>query len=287
MKPLFAVFFLAGLAVRVAAQISVEVQFDQDQFLPNEALVAKVRVANFSGQTVPFGEGADWLKFQIESRDGYVVEKLGDAPVSGKFELESSSTGIKRVNLAPYFNVTRPGRYLVTATVKIKPWDREWTSKGAGFNIIKGTKLWEQDFGVPGRGDAAPELRKFALLQAAYLKQLTLYARVSDAGELRVFKVHPIGPMVSFSKPEGQVDKTSNLHVLWQVGARGFQYVVMNPDGETTLRQTYDYTETRPTLRLDNEGRVVVWGGVRRETSRDVPAPTESRDEVPKRAAQP
>ncbi|HEY6168153.1 MAG TPA: hypothetical protein VI454_08950 [Verrucomicrobiae bacterium] len=287
MKAILALILSLAALLRASAQISVEVQFEQDQYLPNEALMAKVRVVNFSGQTLPFGESEDWLKFHIESRDGYVVEKVADAPVSGKFELESSSAGTKRVNLAPYFNVSRPGRYLVSATVKIKTWDREWTSKSAGFDVIKGTKLWEQDFGVPRPGGAEPELRRYALLQAAYLKQLTLYARVSDVNEVRVFKVYPIGPMVSFSKPEGQVDKTSNLHVLWQVGARSFQYVVVNLDGETTMRQTYDYTDTRPTLRLDNEGRVVVWGGVRRETGRDFPARPEPRDEAPKSTIQP
>src|SRR5437762_750331 len=134
MKSILTLIVLLAALLRAGAQISVEVQFEQDQFLPNEALMAKVRVVNFSGQTRP--------------------------------------------------------------------------------------------------GGGEPELRRYALLQAAYLKQLTLYARVSDVNEVRVFKVYPIGPMVSFSKPEGQVDKTSNLHVLWQVGARSFQYVVVSPEGE-------------------------------------------------------
>ena len=287
MKPIAAALLVLASAVAAMAQVNVEVRFDQDQFLPNEKLVAKVRVSNFSGQKLQFGDTDDWLVLNVESREGKIVEKLAEVPVKGAFELDSSSAGTKRIDLAPYFNLTQPGRYLVTATIKVKQWNREWSSKGSGFNIIKGTKLWEQDFGVPRAGSGEPELRKYSLLQAIYLKQITLYARVSDVNENRVFKVYPIGPMVSFSKPESQVDKYNNLHVIWQVGARSFQYVMLNADGTTVLRQTYDYGESRPTLRPDEEGRVAVGGGVRRETKFDLPEPAPAKEDEPKPLAQP
>src|ERR1041384_6508944 len=227
MKPFLVLVALLGALLQGRAQITVEVQFDQDQFLPAEALIARVRISNFSGQTLLFGETPDWLVLNVESPDGHVVEKISQPAVTGKFSLASSSIATKRVNLAPHFNLTRPGRYLVSASVRIAQWDREWLGKGSGFTIIKGVKLWEQDFGVP-RAGGEPEFGPYALLQARYLKRMTLYARVSDLPENRIFKVEPIGPMVSFSKPEGQVDALNNLHVLWQVGPRSFQYVILN-----------------------------------------------------------
>jgi len=282
MKPLNFLPLLLAMCSVGTAQLSVEVVLDQEQYLPGEAIVARVRVANFSGQTLGFGDSDDWLVFNVESRDGYVIEKIAEVPVAGKFELESSSTATKRVDLAPYFTVNKPGRYVVSAVVKVRQWDREWGSKNAGFNVIRGVKLWEQDAGIPKAGGGEPELRKYALLQANYLKQLTLYVRVSDADEVRLFKVAPIGPLVSFSKPEGQVDKVSNLHVLWQVGARSFQYLVLNPEGETIVRQTHEYGQTRPALRADDSGGVVVAGGVRRETPRDLPAKLDAVEPAPK-----
>src|SRR4051794_407558 len=59
------------LAARAAAQVSVEIVLDQQQFLKDESVPLKVRITNRSGQTVHFGKSKDWLTFSAESRDGY------------------------------------------------------------------------------------------------------------------------------------------------------------------------------------------------------------------------
>src|SRR4051794_25744719 len=87
----------AGLGSPVWGQVSVEVLLDQEQFLPGEALPVAVRVHNRSGQKLNFGADADWLTFTVESRDGLVVRKMGEAPVIGPFDLESAERGTKRV----------------------------------------------------------------------------------------------------------------------------------------------------------------------------------------------
>src|SRR5438093_12841455 len=102
----------------VSAQLLTEVTLEQDQFLPGESLQAAVRITNRSGQTLHFGEEADWLNFSIESRERAVVAKTGEVPVAGKFDLGSSQKAIKRVDLAPYFALGQPGRYAISATVK-------------------------------------------------------------------------------------------------------------------------------------------------------------------------
>ena len=265
-----------ALAPLVSAQVSVELALDQDQFLSGESLEVGVRVTNFSGQTLHLGKDNDWLRFTIEGRDNYIVPGSVDVPVQGEFDVESSTVVTRRVEVAAYFALTRPGRYLVTATVKLKQWDKELLSKPKAFDIIAGTKLWEQDFGVPNAAGQPPEVRKYALQQAIHLKQLKLYARVSDPSESRVFRVFPIGPMISFSKPECQIDKSSNLHVLYQTGAKSFNYSVINSDGRLLVRQTYEYTDTRPVLRVDREGRILIGGGARRGSSNDLPPPSEA-----------
>jgi hypothetical protein len=261
--------------VGLPAQVTVEVQPQQEQFLPGEPLVVAVRVANASGQSLHLGADDSWLTFSVESKDGFLVSELQKLPVAGEFTLDSSKTAIKRVDLSSGFELGKPGRYTVTATVNVKEWNQEFPAKPKQFDIVQGAKLWEQEFGVPPRADqpsGLPEVRKYTLQQANYLKRLKLYVRVTDAAESRVIKVLPIGPMISFSRPEPQVDKESNLHVLWQTGARSFAYRVVNPDGVLTVRQTYDYTLTRPRLALSEAGNIVVQGGARREAADDFPA---------------
>jgi hypothetical protein len=138
--------------------------------------------------------------------------------------------------------------------------------------VLSGTKLWEREFGLPS--STIPEVRKYALQQATFAKQLRLYVRLTDQNESKVFRVRPLGMLVSFSNPEAQVDKLSHLHVLFQNGARTFLYSIVTPDGDQIIRQTYDYVnDSRPRLRVEEDGRIVVAGGQRRILLSDLPPP--------------
>ncbi len=259
----------------LSAQVTVEVTLDQDQFLPGEALPAVVRITNRSGQTLHLGSDAAWLRFSIESKEGSVVLKKGEAPVVEAFSLESSKRAIKRVDLAPYFNLSKAGRYSIVAAVTVKEWNQQITSDPKSFDIIEGSKLWEQEIGVPSPGAATnptPEVRKYTLQEAYHLqKNLMLYLRLTDATG-KINKVFPIGPMVSFGQPDPEVDQLSNLHVLYQNGPHSFDYTIINPDGDILLHQGYEYT-TRPRLQADGNGNFTVVGGVRRMASDDLPPP--------------
>src|SRR5262249_12595526 len=161
----------AASLVSASAQVSVEVTQDQEQFLEGEPLPVAVRVINRSGQPLHLGAEPEWLTFSVESRDGSVVSRNGETPVIGEFLLESSKAGIKRLDLQPFFALSRPGRYAITATVHIKEWGQDISSRPKNFDIIDGAKLWEQEIGVPRTGaSGAPEVRKYVLQQANYIK---------------------------------------------------------------------------------------------------------------------
>lgn len=269
-------FTIAVTTLSLRAQVAVEVRLDQDQFLAGESLPADARISNRSGQALEFGREKDWLTFQIESPDGFVVEKYGDDPAPGEFTLESAKVATRRVDLAPHFSTLRPGRYSIVATVRIKAWNTEIISPPRSFDIINGAKLWSQEFGVPiapGSSNRVPEIRRYSLEQANHLRtQLRLYFRLTDATGAHVFKVQAIGPMVSFSNLEQQLDKNNHLHVLWRTGRQSCTYASFNPDGDMTARQTYDITDSHPRLKLDETGAIFVSGGLRRATPNDVTA---------------
>jgi hypothetical protein len=266
---------LIASLVHVSAQVSVEVTQDQQQFLAGEELKVAVRITNLSGQDLQLGAEDDWLTFALESREGIVVPKLGEAPVEGSFLLPSSKVAIKRVDLAPYFGLTQSGTYQIVATVRIRGWSRELTSPPKSFDIIQGAKLWEREVGIPKSASATnaePEIRRYVLQQANYLRgQIRLYLRVMNAFG-KPIRVVAVGPMVSFGRPEPQVDKQSNLHVLCQDGASSFNYTVCNLEGEVIMRRTYDFSDSRPRLRLDDDGNISVVGGTRRIATNDIPA---------------
>ncbi len=281
MKTLFAVLLAALFASRAAAQVTVDLSLDQDQFLPSEMLILTVKITNRSGQQLHLGEDPAWLTFNVESTDGFLVIKNGEVPVVGPFDLESAQMAIKRVDLEPYFQMTKQGHYKVTATLRIKDWSAQMASPPKMFDIINGAKLWAQDFGVPNGTNRAPDARKYTLEQANYLaEQLRLYVQVSDPLEAVVYKVTALGPMVSFSHTEAQVDRFSRLKVLWQTGAQTFSYSVVNPDGTVAEQETYDNLTSRPRLVLNGDGDVVVLGGTRRLKPSEYPA-VRSPNELP------
>ena len=254
----------ASLSFRALGQVTVEVGQTQDQFLPGESVPVAVRITNQSGQTLHLGDEDDWLTFSVEGIGGTVVPKLGEVPVRGAFDLESSGVATKRVDLAPYFPLLQRGRYTVTAMLKIRGWNSEIPSRGKTFDVIEGVNLWEQEFGLPeaaGGTNANPEIRRYCLRQASYLRELRLYLRVTDQSGTRPVRVVPIGVMLSFSRPEHRIDKHSNLHVLYQSGPQSFSYTVYNPDGDLITRQTHDYVRTRPRLQVDADGNPQVVGG--------------------------
>jgi hypothetical protein len=277
MKKLFASIALLLTSLPLApAQVTAEIVMNQEHFLLGESVPAAVRVTNRSGQKIKLGEDADWIEFMIEGRDGRVVARLGNPPVAGAFTLESGQMGTRRVDLSPYFSLDRNGRYQVTASVRLKEWDSTITAKPKTFEIINGAPLWSQEFGMPSPPDATnrpPEVRRYSLEQANYLRsQLRLYLRITDTDGSRVIKVLHIGPMVSISKPDPQIDRASNLHVLYQHTARGYLYAKVTPDGEIAVRQTHEISNGRPKLKGDDNGNFRVVGGLRLPAENDLPA---------------
>ena len=272
MKPFFVFALVAMGILRASAQVSVELAMDQEQFLPSEAVPLAVKITNRSGQPLHLGAEANWLTFSVEADDGFVVIKNAEVPVTGEFDLESSQMATKRVNLQPYFAMTKPGRYRVIATLRIKDWSVQLASAPKRFDVINGAQLWTQEFGVSSAPGRAPEVRKYTLEQANYLKeQLRLYVQVSDAARARVYRVAVLGPMVSFGQPEAQVDRASRLKVLWQTGAQSFSYAVVNPDGTVAATEYYDNFFSRPRLTVDENGEVSVTGGTRRLKPAEMP----------------
>jgi len=280
MKALLWLFTIVLLPARLVwAQVSVGLVMDEDRLVAGEPVIVGVCITNLSGQTLVLGKEPDWVGFAVESKENFIVPKLAEVDAKGEFTLESAKVATRRVDLAPAYQLATPGRYTVTAAVSIPQWNRQLVSDPRKFEIIAGTRLWEQVFGVPNPdgGTGPPEERKYALIQAMHLRQLRLYLRLTDKPEARILRVFSLGQMVSFSLPEHELDKNSNLHVLWQIpdrSARSFSYLVVNPQGELIRRQTHDYTTSRPVLKFDKDGNVGVGGGLRRLTAADLPAPS-------------
>jgi hypothetical protein len=277
MKYLAVLFALSLAVLKTAAQVSVEIKLDQEQYLPNEPLIAHVKVRNDSGQTLHLAEADNWITFIVEGTEDirYVRQRKLPVVKDKPFDLESSKTASVNIDLAPCYEITKTGRYKITATVSVPAFNEKFASPAKAFLIGSGSPLWEQAFGVPPEvapagADGKPEVRKYKLVQTNPGSDAKLFCRLTDqlSQDIRVIQV---GPLVSFSRPEPQLDRWNNLHVLYQIGARTFLYTMINPDGMVVARERHDQTDTRPALHYNDEGRISVHGGARRYTRDDLP----------------
>lgn len=278
----------------VTAQVTATLEIDKSRLLPRETFVARLKIVNFSGQTLVFGEDNDWLQFEIETENGEVVPPIAEPPkVEGRFTVESSIRATKRIDLAPYYALEKSGNYKLTAKVHVKQWKRVLRVKPVKFSVFNGSVLWHRTFGLPvkeGEPGGQPRQRRYVLQQAKNLRMMTLYARVDDGQGRRVHKVFPICPMVAFNEPAAQVDPTGNLHVLCQSGARTYNYTVLDPDGKIKIRHHYQIVGSRP--RLDfKDGKILVAGGLKLLRPDDIPTRKKDADQpeliLPKKATQP
>lgn len=261
---------LAGI-LAARAQVTVEIQLDEQQYLRGEAVPLRVKISNFSGQTLQAGEDADWLAFLVTGEDGKAVRATATMPPVKPFTIESAKTVALRVDLAPYYDLQAAGRYAVSARIKFNQLEKEFGTEPKKFDIISGVKVWEKEVGVPGR--TPPVVRKFALQQATFFKETRLYARVTEGSDSGIVGVVPLGALPSAGRPEAAVDSSSQMHVIFQAGQRNFIYSIITPEGDLIIRQTHEITATRPRLRAEADGRIVVSGGARKISANDLPPP--------------
>jgi hypothetical protein len=273
---------LAATLLRVQAQpggVSADLQIDQSQYLVDEDLLVKVRVFNRSGQTVTLGGDEDWRTFEVLGEREAIMPKLGEMKVKAPFTLLSGQTVTKEFNLTPYFGFRKPGRYSVGAVINLPQWKQQIATKPTGFMLTEGFPLDSVgylSFGVPappGVTNAAPDVRRYSLVKVTAMDRMILYFRLTD-GAGRALRGFPLARMVSFGEPEVMLDQANNFHVLFQGGARSFHFFVVDPNGSVLTRQLYEYTQTRPRMRLKEDGWIMMAGGQRVLADTDIPAST-------------
>lgn len=278
-----------GAVFGLQAQVEVSLEFKKDFFLAHEEMIAEVKIVNFSGRTLTFGQDQDWLQFTVESRNEFPVEKSGDLDIVETFEVPNASRGIRRVHLVPTYKIDKPGRYRITAFVSVPELNMTKATPPVEIGLLSASVIWERPVGVvinEADPSAPISVRKYFLMRAVNEKSIDLYVKVTDQYEKDIFGVYTLGNIVSFGEPERQVDRFSNLHVLMQNGARTFRYTIVKPDGKVLLRQKWAYSNTRPQLSLGNDGLIQVKGGGRQASFEDIPTP-EQINEVRERNADP
>lgn len=264
----FLLFLLVALVAR--AQVDVKLEFEQDKFLSGEKSEVVLRIANFTGAPIRLGERPEWIRFSIEDVVGAGVARKSDVEETGAFTLKAGARATLRFDLAPMFQIDQVGRYRVTATVFTGPGDTHVVTAPAEFEVMHGVVLWEREFGIAGSGG---ERRRYAIVQANYLRRARIFAVITNPEASVTYKVVPLGTVVSFNPPAMVLDPQNRLHVLHQYGSDDFVHHRIDHDGTVSIRHTYVSRTGRPMLGVDGTGDVAVVRATRRPGPNDLTLP--------------
>ena len=108
--------FCQWMLLAVHAQISLELEWKERRYLPKEDFMVKVRLINFSGQNLEIGNIHNWLRFEIETKDGHFIKPLKILPTQGSsVVLSNSREAMIPINLTQHFDIVHQGKYLIQA----------------------------------------------------------------------------------------------------------------------------------------------------------------------------
>lgn len=260
--------------------LELQTEIFQDRYLPGEAIEVEFRIRNLSGQSLTFRPEEDWLEVTVWSitkspGEGSLMARLKPVRINEVFTIPHTKAIRARVNIAPCFDLMRPGRFKLDATLVHANVRGQSRAAPLLLEVVPGSKMWEQTFGFRTlNSEAPPELRKYILQKMTTKNFPLLYVGVTDADETVIFRQVSLGRAANSDDPQRKLDRLSNLHVIHQIGPRIFTHTMVNPRGDVLQRMTYESLSAnlRPTLKADEEGMVAVVGGTRRLQADDVPA---------------
>ncbi|MDD5200684.1 MAG: hypothetical protein PHC88_12885 [Terrimicrobiaceae bacterium] len=250
------------------AQVRVDFSLRRSLFIRYEPLIATVTITNLSGRDLELADvdNHKWFSFNI------VHVESGSEALVPPFNADYSLTpvqipagrSIKRaVNITPLYPLTEFGIYRVRATVFDSQSGHFFSSNPPlNVEITEGRMLWQQTVGVPEGEGGGGKTRTLTLLSHRLPDETQLYLRIEDKEGGLIYCTHQMGKLVSFSKPEVEIDANNQIHILQNTAPRMFLYSKVGLNGQILDRKEYTaLSDTRPALRRDTAGGFQVVGG--------------------------
>ena len=74
--PTLTAVLLAGISLRAAESVQVEIAFSERKYVPGENVKAKIVIVNFSARPIHTGEDPRWLTLIVKSESGAEIIEL-------------------------------------------------------------------------------------------------------------------------------------------------------------------------------------------------------------------
>ena len=246
--------------LQAQAQVTVRIKMDKPTYLVGEPVTATISITNHAGrQLVLSGDRvSSWLNFQL-SLGGRAVppaRKINYKPAV----IPVGETIARTVNISTVYSLGNMGNYTCSASVKMSgPTLNGFTSNRAHFTVTGGRTTWVQRAGLPGSPD---QIREYKLITFTGNRGLDLYAQVGSTNTGRRIATIPLGKIITFRNPSATLDKSSNMHALYQVKPEIFAHATISPNGQLLSSSFHKRGATGAPRLVTLSGEVRVAGSV-------------------------
>lgn len=252
-------------ALAAQAQVTVDFALERSDSLLYEPIQLIVQVTNDSPQPVEFPRMSPeraWLDMLVTTPDQVAVPRSSRPWLSPKLLVLPGETRAISVNITPLFLIRETGDYIILVQAFMN--ERRLGGRTLKFRVTRGVTVWKQSFtspADPAEPSGRPQARNYSLVVHRSEGKQTLYARIMDPEEQKVYCTSGVGPMLNLGTPSARVDRQGNLHVFHQTGSRIFTYVVFSPKGKVLSTRSFANMASLPSLEKLADDEVEVVGG--------------------------
>ncbi len=236
------------------AQLEVRMAPVRQDYLLGEAIALKLTIINSSDQHLKLtnSDTRKWLHFTVTATNC----PEGVAPIATprfpELTLTPGSTRTFELNIKPYFNFTRIGKYTLTATVRMPDGESTYSSNRTSINLALGSSM--RCFNIQNKG------RKLQLHAKMLHTDNTdcIFGQVIDSNSGVAINACYMARFLNFMTPIIIIDRNQHLHMLCQSTPKYYTYAVMDPNGNRVKYQIYRRTQGPIDLVVTGAGVTIV-----------------------------
>lgn len=210
--------FICALAVAAttataSAQVSVNIQMGQTQFLAGEAMLVSVTISNHTGGDILLANSGrtPWLDMVVKRGNGESASALGRTNF-GAVKIASGQSMVKTIDISGLYNLREQGSYSVSALIRYGSGNNGFVSNRLLFSCVNVRPDWSQKVGVPGQPGKTHEFRVMNFTSST---KSMIYAQVVDSKTGISLQTLNLGQALLFRKPQAAVDRTQTLNILY------------------------------------------------------------------------
>ncbi len=267
------VFFLTLFSsTSMFAQLAMNLKLNSDDYIRYEKIYAFLTIKNQSGRPIIFGTNKNLqckISFDIETLRGDRPKSL-EAPM---YEITDTllPAGEKQTFTIPitkYFAFSSVGKYRIKAIVTHAQLAQSYETEPIEFNIVEGNVVWTTSVGIPALSaeenkDSKIGKRTYSII--SYFDGTNKIYCLLVEDDKHIYGLTKVGYDIGTVKPQCEVDRLSNLHLLVQSSANIFSYFIYDVNCRLEEKEVYKKADeySIPTLLYDEKtGRIHVVGGI-------------------------